>query len=122
MAVYARAGGRLAVAGVLTVVVWALIFFLAWNVAAGLGIDVSVWYLFLIMPVVTLVEVLPVSVAGLGTRDAAVIYFFSVAGIQDAAAVGFSLGYLLIGTYITALTGFIMWLRRPLRRNGLGGE
>ena len=102
-------------AGVLTVVVWALIFFLAWCVAAVFRIDVSARYIFLIMPVVTLVEILPVSVSGLGTRDATVIFFFSVVGLSGASAVGFSLGYLLIGTYATALIGFVMWLRYPLR-------
>jgi uncharacterized protein (TIRG00374 family) len=120
MAVYARARGQLLLAGILTIILWALIFLLAWCVATGFGIDVSVGYIFLIMPVVTLVEILPVSVAGLGTRDATVIYFFSVVGISSAAAVGFSLGYLLIGTYASALIGFVMWLRHPLRTKRAG--
>jgi len=115
MALYARARGRLIMAAILTIFLWALIFLLAWCVATGFRIDVPAGYIFLIMPVVTLVEILPVSVAGLGTRDATVIYFFSVVGISSAAAVGFSLGYLLIGTYLSALIGFIMWLRHPLR-------
>ncbi len=115
MAIYARARGQLLTAAILTIILWALIFLLAWCVATGFGIDVPASYICLIMPVVTLVEILPVSVAGLGTRDATVIYFFSVVGISSAAAVGFSLGYLLIGTYISALIGFIMWLRHPLR-------
>jgi glycosyltransferase 2 family protein len=104
----------------LTIIMWALIFLLAWCVAAGFGIDVSAGYIFLIIPVVTLVEILPVSVAGLGTREATVIYFFSVVGISSAAAVGFSLGYLLIGTYTAALVGFIVWLRHPLRTKQAG--
>jgi uncharacterized protein (TIRG00374 family) len=116
MASYGKARGVLAASAVLTVVVWALIFTLAWCVTAVLGIGVPVQYMFLIMPVVTLVEVLPVSIGGLGTRDATVIYFFSVLGIPGAAGVAFSLGYLLIGTYLTALLGFILWLRYPLRK------
>jgi uncharacterized protein (TIRG00374 family) len=114
MASYGKTRSGLATAALLTVAVWALIFTLAWCVTAVLGIGVSLRYMFLIMPVVTLVEVLPVSVGGLGTRDATVIYFFSVVGIPGAAGVAFSLGYLLIGTYLTALLGFIMWLRYPL--------
>lgn len=118
LASYGNARSGLAAAALLTVAVWALIFTLAWCVTAVLGIDVPVGYVFLIMPVVTLVEVLPVSIGGLGTRDATVIFFFSVVGIPGAAAVAFSLGYLMIGTYLTALLGFIMWLRHPLRKGG----
>jgi len=64
---------------------------------------------------VTLVELIPFSIAGLGTRDATVIYFFGIVGANAAQAVGFSLVYLLIGTYLTALAGFILWLRHPVR-------
>jgi len=38
-----------------------------------------------------------------------------VVGISSAAAVGFSIGYLFIGTYLTALAGFLMWLRHPVK-------
>ena len=115
LAVYSRARGSLVIAALLTIAVWALVFVLAWCITAVFAIEVSLVYVLLIMPVVTLVEILPVSISGLGTREATVIYFFSVVGISSAAAVGFSLGYLLIGTYMTAIVGFIMWLRHPLR-------
>ena len=99
----------------LTVLVWALVFLLAYYIAVLFGIDVDLKYVVLIMPIVTLVELIPISVSGLGTRDATVIYFFSVVGISSAAAVGFSIGYLFIGTYLTALAGFLMWLRHPVK-------
>lgn len=87
--------------------------------AATLGVPVRFGYVLLIMPIVTLVELVPVSVSGLGTRDAVVIYFFSFVGVGSAQAVGFSVAYVLIGTYLTALAGFLFWLRRPVP---LGGE
>jgi uncharacterized membrane protein YbhN (UPF0104 family) len=68
--------------------------------------------------VVTLVELIPFSISGLGTRDATVIYFFGAVGIGSAEAVGFSIVYLLIGTYLTALAGFFLWLRTPVRWSG----
>ena len=60
------------------------------------------------------VELIPISVSGLGTRDAAVIYFFSLVGVSSAAAVSFSIGYLIVGTYLTAVVGFFIWLRHPV--------
>jgi uncharacterized protein (TIRG00374 family) len=98
-----------------TLVCWALIFTLAIYVARILSLPVASRYIVLIMPIVTLVELIPFSIAGLGTREATVIYFFSVVGAGAAQAVGFSLVYVLIGTYLTALGGFLLWLRHPVR-------
>jgi glycosyltransferase 2 family protein len=106
----------------LTLLCWALIFLLAVYVTWLLHIPAGVAYVVLIMPIVTLVELLPFSVSGLGTRDATVIYFFGVAGIGSAEAVGFSIAYVLIGTYLTGLVGFALWLRSPIRWRRTGGR
>ncbi len=100
---------------ILTLVYWLMVFGMAWYVAFVLGLKVGVAYIFIIMPMVTLVELIPISVAGLGTREATVIYFFSIVGISNAQAVGFSLTYLIMGTYLTSLMGFIFWLRNPVK-------
>ena len=114
LASYGRSPGVLALAFLLTVIVWGLVFSLAWYLTVVFGIDVAPAYVFLIMPIVTLVELIPISVSGLGTRDATVIYFFSVVGASSAAAVSFSIGYLLVGTYLTAVVGFVLWIRHPV--------
>lgn len=98
-----------------TLLCWGLIFLLAVYIASILSLPVQPGYIVLIMPVVTLVELIPFSIAGLGTREATVIYFFSVVGSSAAAAVGFSIVYVLIGTYLTALVGFALWLKHPVR-------
>jgi len=116
---YRRSAREMLVVFTLTIVNWALIFLLAYYVTRLLRVDVGLGYMVLIMPIVTLVELLPVSVSGLGTRDATVIYFFSLVGVPSAAAVGFSIAYVLIGTYLVALLGFAFWLRYPV---GLGGD
>jgi uncharacterized protein (TIRG00374 family) len=115
LGLYRRDRGTMVAAFLLTVLVWALVFLLAYYVAVLFGIEVDLKYVVLIMPIVTLVELIPISVSGLGTRDATVIYFFSVVGVSSAAAVGFSIGYLFIGTYLTALAGFLLWLRHPVK-------
>ena len=55
-----------------TLLCWALIFTLAVYVARILSIPVRAGFIVLIMPIVTLVELIPFSIAGLGTRDATV--------------------------------------------------
>ncbi|MEJ2721549.1 MAG: lysylphosphatidylglycerol synthase transmembrane domain-containing protein [bacterium] len=94
---------------------WTGVIVLAYSVTQLLGIDISFGYVVLMMPAVTLVEILPISISGLGTREASVIFFFSLVGLSSAEAVGFSITYLLIGTYLTALVGFIAWLANPAK-------
>jgi uncharacterized protein (TIRG00374 family) len=98
-----------------TLVCWALIFIMALYVSRLLSLPVRPAYILLIMPIVTLVELIPFSIAGLGTREATVIFFFAVVGGSAAQAVGFSIVYVLLGTYLTALVGFVLWLRHPVR-------
>ncbi|MFQ5512156.1 MAG: lysylphosphatidylglycerol synthase transmembrane domain-containing protein [Candidatus Krumholzibacteriia bacterium] len=111
----ARDRKRMAAAFVYALLFWTGVVFLAFSVTRILGIAVPLGYVLIMMPTVTLVELIPISVSGLGTREAAVIYFFSVVGIASAQAVGFSITYLLVGTYLTALVGFVAWLFKPAR-------
>jgi hypothetical protein len=115
LGLYARHWKVTACAALLTFVFWAGIVVLAYTVARTLGIAVSFGYIALIMPIVTVVELIPVSVSGIGTREATVIFFFSAVGIGSAEAVAFSVGYLIAGTYLTALAGFIAWLANPAK-------
>jgi len=115
LAVYVRNWRKTLFAYALAVGFWFGVLCLAATVAWVLEIDVPWYYVFLMMPLVTLVELIPISLSGLGTRDATVIYFFSVIGVGGAEAVGFSILYLFAGTYLTALIGFIAWLRNPVK-------
>jgi len=115
LGLYARHWKVTAFAALLTLVFWVGVVVLAFTVVRTLGVDVSFGYVALIMPMVTLVEIIPVSVSGIGTREATVIFFFSAVGIGSAQAVAFSVGYLIAGTYLTALAGFIAWLANPAK-------
>jgi uncharacterized protein (TIRG00374 family) len=115
LALYGRRPAATAFAGLLTLVFWAGIVFLAYTAARVLEIEVSLGYIALMMPMVTLVEIVPISISGIGTREAAVIYFFAAVGIGSAQAVAFSIMYLIAGTYLTALVGFVAWLANPAK-------
>jgi uncharacterized membrane protein YbhN (UPF0104 family) len=91
---------------------------MAYTVTQVLGINVQFRYVLLMMPMITIVEILPISIAGIGTRDAAAIYFFGVVGVESAQAVGFSLLYVLVGTYLVAAFGFVAWLFKPSKFHG----
>ena len=55
-------------------------------------------------------DALPVFVMGIGTRDAALVFFFSLVGLSAEAAVSFSLMMLLVYA-ITGLVGLVAWSR-----------
>lgn len=120
LSAYGRHPGQTIAAVVLTIVYWGSVFLLAIAVVRVLAIDMSLRYIVLVMPLITLMEVLPISISGLGTRDAAAIYFFALVGVGSAQAVGFSLVYVLAGTYLTAAVGFVAWVFRPRRHKELG--
>lgn len=104
---------RTSIAVVYTLLFWCGVILLAYTVAWAMNLNVTFRFMVLVMPMLTLVEVLPISIGGLGTRDAAAIYLFSFVGIRGAEAVGFSLMYALTGTYLVATVGFVAWLFKP---------
>jgi uncharacterized protein (TIRG00374 family) len=115
LAVYLRGWKRTSVGFVYTLLFWAAVALLAYMVVRILDIDVSLRYIILMLPMMALVEIIPISISGLGTREAAVIYFFSVVGIGSTKAVAFSLMYLFMGTYLVAFVGLVAWLAMPSR-------
>jgi uncharacterized protein (TIRG00374 family) len=115
LSLYGRHWGATLFALFLTLLFWAVVLVLAWTITLVLGIGVPFGYIVLIMPTLTLVELIPVSVSGIGTRDAAAVFFFSVIGIGSAEAVSFALLYLIFGTYFNALVGFFAWLANPAK-------
>jgi uncharacterized protein (TIRG00374 family) len=118
LSTYVRDWRNTGVAILYTIIFWASVVVMAYTVTQVLGINVQFRYVLLMMPMITIVEILPISIAGIGTRDAAAIYFFGVVGVESAQAVGFSLLYVLVGTYLVAAFGFVAWLFKPSKFHG----
>jgi len=97
-----------------TLITWFICFLYAYVVALAFNIEINIAYIFLIMPLVTLIELIPISVSGLGTREATLIFFFSLVGIAKEFAVSFSLLY-MAGGWLLALIGAIFWFKNPIR-------
>ena len=56
----------------------------------ALNIDMSITYLFMVIPLIYLTETLPISINGLGVREGAFVFFFTQIGVlkEEALAVG----------------------------------
>ena len=79
--------------------------------ALGFGVPFS--YMFLVTPLIILIDTLPVSFAGLGTREALLIFLFAAVGLTAEQAIGFSLAILVLGYLPPALAGLWVWVKEP---------
>jgi uncharacterized protein (TIRG00374 family) len=75
----------------------------------ALNIDISVGYYLLLGPLVFLAKSFPLSIAGWGAREVAVIYFFGMLGVDSESALALSLVAGLI-VLVAALPGIVLWL------------
>ena len=91
---------------------WILPFFYAYFMALALGIDLPLNFFVVIIPIIAIIELLPVSISGIGTRDLALIYLFGLQGVSPEAAVAFSILYLFICYW---MIGILVWLKFPIK-------
>lgn len=80
-------------------------------IALAIGIKLNLVYFFIFIPIIGAITLLPISIGGLGLRDAAVVYFFAKAGLSHDPAIAISLlnfffivAYAGIGGLIYVLT------------------
>ncbi len=106
--------GNVMVAQALTTA--SLVGFVAVNVALakGLSIELSVWPLAVLSAAGALVGLLPITVLGIGTRDALYVAAAPFLGVTPEAMLGLSL--LLLSMYVlNSVTGWTAWFLSPPR-------
>ncbi|RWX49503.1 hypothetical protein VU00_12441, partial [Candidatus Electrothrix marina] len=82
----------------------------------GVGLNFSAQVYLVMVPPVILLTLLPVSLAGWGVREGAMVAFFLLIGAEKSRVLTFSLLYGFVAV-IASLPGFIIFLRRKkLRR------
>lgn len=61
--------------------------------ALALSLDINIWLVVLVVPVVFLVALIPISFAGWGVREAASVWVFGLVGVDAEKALLLSIGY-----------------------------
>ncbi len=82
---------------------------LFWVVARSLSSEVSILYFFLLIPIMSVVESIPVSLAGLGVHEGAIVLYFAQFGVSTAVSAGIAIivrGLSILGT----LPGAVFYL------------
>ncbi len=82
---------------------------IVWVLALGLGVHLSILYSVVLVPPVILLATLPISIAGWGVRELAMVAAFSLIGIPNAQALVVSVLFGLIGI-VVSLPGGVAWI------------
>jgi uncharacterized membrane protein YbhN (UPF0104 family) len=66
--------------------------------------NVNAWYVFATAPLINIVRAIPITISGLGSADALIIYLFADMGMAQSEALAASL---IINIFLIALPGLI---------------
>lgn len=106
----------------LTVFGFSLYFFQCLLIAKSIGLQISYFDLALIMSIVNIIIFIPISISGLGTREASMIFLFKLIGLSTEAAISFSLLIFFSFFICGGLMGFIAWWLNPIKIDFLKRE
>jgi uncharacterized protein (TIRG00374 family) len=100
---------------VIALLSWVPSFVYGYLLAASIGIQVGLSFFVIVIPIISLLDLLPISISGIGTRDAALIFLFGLQGVSPESAVAFSLLYFFMSYWLVALVGAYFWIRHPIK-------
>lgn len=106
---------ELSSAAAIGILIWANTVVVIFLYLSSLGIHVPFFFAFLLMPLLTLVEMLPISFSGLGTREVASIFLLGIYGISATQAVAFSILLFTVGYAMNAFIGFILFTKESTK-------
>lgn len=92
----------------LAIITWFIIYSQTYLVALSLNINISYWHFIILLPISTAVSLLPITVSGIGTREAVLILLFSNYNISQESIVAMSLtGFILLYCLPAFVGGFL---------------
>ena len=105
---------RLLVSGLLTCLGYFMFFIQSYLIVMAMDLSINFITITLFMSISNLVSFIPISISGLGTRDATLIYLFSLIGLKAELAVIYA--FLVFITFFVSggFFGAVAWWFRPL--------
>ncbi|MBT3404855.1 flippase-like domain-containing protein [archaeon] len=95
---------------IINLINWIILYLFSFFIGLSLSINVPFFYFLAILPIATLVGLIPITISGLGTREATLISLFGLFGISATKV--FSMSILsLIGGTIPAIIGIFLIFR-----------
>jgi uncharacterized membrane protein YbhN (UPF0104 family) len=109
-----RKSGRLGELLLLSIAAQVIVVVAVYVIGRSLGMAVSLWYFLVIVPLVGLVESVPVSIYGIGLRDVSYVYLLGLVGVSKPQALSLSVLYVVLTVFYALFGGLVFALRRPL--------
>ncbi len=91
----------------ISLVLQSLGIFIFYLISRSLNFVVPLRYFFLFVPLISMVSMVPISVAGIGVREASSIYFFGKVGLDPASAMSLSLLWFAVNALSSGLGGIV---------------
>ena len=95
----------------ISLIIWPLASIRAYFLALALGISVQLIYFLAFVPTIAFIEMLPISIMGIGPREYAYILFFSLIKIDKEQSLSLSLLSLITNGIPVALVGYYFVLK-----------
>ena len=80
-------------------------------VALSLGINISLLYFFIFIPIISILTMIPVTIAGIGIRENAYVRLFSKAGLKIAESFSISILSFSIGLLFCIAGAILYWIK-----------
>jgi len=105
---------KLLYSGLLTCMGYFMFFVQCYLIVMAMDLSINFLTIILFMAITNLITFIPISISGLGTRDATLIFLFSLIGFQAELAVSYA--FLVFITFFVAggLLGAVAWWIQPL--------
>lgn len=108
----------IAAGALFTVLAYSIFYAQAYLLALAVGLEATVLQVSFAVSLGSLATVLPISVSGIGTREAAVVAYLSAASLPFETAVAFSLLLFAVVYVGTLSAGSVAWLLKPVDLGG----
>ena len=110
---YRQEKSKVFLAGIFSVLIQIIRILFAWLIAKGLLVTADLSLFFFYIPVIALISMVPLSLAGLGIQEGAFVYFFSLNGVPSSYSLCMAL-IVRIMTIISVLPGGWLFIRKGL--------
>ncbi len=86
--------------------------------AQTMRLDVPFFDFCVFVPMISLIEMVPLTIFGLGLRDGAYVLFFGMVGLPREDALSMAIFYVILTIAYSLIGGALLWLRVGRRRTG----
>ena len=101
------------IATFITFFAWVIYFIMMYLFALSIDINIPFLYLATCVSISAVITLIPISISGIGTRDATLIVLFSYLGLSKESAIAFSMMILFMYA-VNGFIGLVAWLKKPI--------